>query len=1176
VATPRPTFPRRRATLDEAGAIRAAGGAWAGLGGDSLAFVLAREAAEGRWLVVVDGEDRAADLLRALTFFHPAPDRIESFPADDNRPYDGFSPDPVLPQRRLRVLDKVDRGGDLLVVTTARALTQRVPTAEARLRGTLVLEVGMRLERDDLAGHLTDAGYFATARADAPGRFAVRGDVLDVWPTNNRTPIRVDFFDDEIERLRRLDPDTLTPDKAGKRVTVLPAAEERIDGPALERALVEIGRLLAASGQGDALARRRQIIDELRAGMRFSGLQEWLPALVPTAAPLEVFADLQKVVVYPDDVQGALRDFETNLLRRYELLEAHERPLVPPAARYVPWREVVEGLAGATEVLQTASDRAPDLGARGTEELAVRGADLAPVVEKLDALVQEDLRLALVVKDDGRGERLVELLAPHELYPIRAPGPLAIESGRLSLVTGDLPRGFVAPESGWAFVPVAALFGGTRRTGTDRAHALWDTSVTSTAQLKVGDAVVHRLHGVGRYRGLQRLEVGKATVIGEAMAGIAPTPIEQDFVRLEYRDGDLMFLPVASLNELSRYTASGTAAEPQLDKLGGATWDKRKGKVRDNLLSMANDLVRLYARRELAVRPPYPALGRRYLSFEARFPYVETPDQRVAIDAVMDDLSRPYPMDRLICGDVGFGKTEVAMRAAMRVVEGGRQVSVLCPTTVLAHQHLRSFRERFAGDPSMKIGMWSRFTSPSELVELKRGLADGSVQVVVGTSSLLGREARFRDLGLVVIDEEHRFGVKQKDRLKRMRAEVDVLALSATPIPRTLQLALTGVREMSIIATPPPDRLAVRTTMARLTEARVRDAILAEVERGGQAWFVHNRVESIQRVADQVAKWVPEVRVAVAHGQMADDALEQVLVDFVERRFDVLVCTAIVESGIDLPNVNTMLVDRADLLGLAQLHQLRGRVGRGDRRATCILLTADEEGEDGPPMTADARKRLRVIVENQSLGSGFQIASADLELRGGGNLLGASQSGNIDQVGYDTWVELLEEAVHHARGELDRDRVDPDVDVPVPAFLPDNVVKDTDERLMWYRRISNAATTTEIDRVLEELESEHGDLPEPARNLGDLVAVRLQCRELGITRCAWLKVRVVLELHEKSGLHAGQLAATMRRHPKRMTAEQTSEQGRVSVLSVRFTPQEGEKPFRYLRWVFSQLRRTDG
>ncbi len=741
------------------------------------------------------------------------------------------------------------------------------------------------------------------------------------------------------------------------------------------------------------------------------------------------------------------------------------------------------------------------------------------------------------------------MLAPHGLAPEHVSDPHAIERGKISLLIGDLPRGFVAATAGWAFVPVQALFG-VRHRGAERAHVLFESGVSSLGQLKVGDPVVHRVHGVGAYRGLVRLEVLQG--------------VEQDFVKLGYRDDDVLFLPVTTLEQLSRYTPASSGAEVVLDRLGGQSWARRKGKVRDNLLSMAQELLRLHGRREVATRPAYAPPGKRSLAFEARFPHVETPDQAVAIAAVQDDLSRPFPMDRLLCGDVGFGKTEVALRAAMRVIENGRQVAVLCPTTVLAHQHNRSFRARFGDDPEVRVGMLSRFTAPSDARQLVAELAAGTVHVVIGTTALLGRQVRFRDLGLVVIDEEHRFGVKQKDRLKRMRTEVDILALSATPIPRTLQMALSGIREMSLIATPPPDRLAVRTSLGRFGEVRVRDAILAELERDGQVYVVHNRIESLRIIEEQVAEWVPEARVVSAHGQMEVRELEKALVDFVDRKCDVLVSTAIVESGVDLPNVNTMIVDRADLFGLAQLYQLRGRVGRGDRRATCLLCVPED-------IPADARKRLRVVVENQSLGSGFHVAAADLELRGGGNLLGAAQSGNIDQVGYETWLELLEEAVRAARGDLERDRIDPIIEVPVPAFLPDVLVKDTPERLSWYQRISAARTEREVERTLEELESEHGELPEPARNLGDLAITRLACRELGIVRCTWLKVRMLLELHPASPLAADRTDAAARRHPKRFAVEMD----RARTVAVRFTPDEANTPFRFLKWVFAQLRRDE-
>ncbi|MEM6925312.1 MAG: transcription-repair coupling factor, partial [Myxococcota bacterium] len=918
------------------------------------------------------------------------------------------------------------------------------------------------------------------------------------------------------------------------------------DDAAIDHAKDVLARL--TQDRSDGGPRRRRVIEELRSGIRFSAVEDYLPALVSTEAPLDALDGLVPIVVVPGDVEAALRDFEGTAQRRFDLLELDERPLVPPSERFVSAARVIERLETAHRVHDLPADGAVDLGARPIDDLVVRGADLSPVVSRLLHLASEDVGIALVVDDEEREDRLLQMLEPHGLRPSRADDPTTLSRGKIATLVGDLPRGFVAPGSGLAYVPVHAMFGSSvRRRVRERAHALFEGAVQSMADLKVGDPVVHRRHGVGRYLGLTRIDVSEGTA--------------QDFVKLEYRGEQHMFLPVAALDQLSRYRAANPDARVVLDKLGGQTWSTRKRKVRDHLLSMAQELLGLFARRELATREPYVDIGPRYRAFEARFPHEETPDQAAAIEAVQEDLSKPFPMDRLICGDVGFGKTEVAMRAAMRVLESGRQVAVLAPTTVLAYQHFQSFRSRFEDDPQVEVRLLSRFVTPAQERDALQGLAQGDVDVVVGTTAILGRRVTIPNLGLVVVDEEHRFGVKQKARLKRMRTAVDVLAMSATPIPRTLQMALSGVREMSIIATPPKNRLEVRTTVARATESRIRDAILTELDRGGQTFVIHNRVETIDRFANQLREWMPEVRFAVAHGQMEAEELERVMVDFVAGAHDVLVSTAIIESGIDLPNVNTMLVDRADQFGVAQLYQLRGRVGRSDRRAQCILLVPET-------ISAEARRRMRVIVDNQRLGSGFAVASADLEIRGGGNLLGASQSGNIDQVGYETWLELLEEAVHGARGDLDRQQVDPEIEVPADAFLPDAYVRDPQERLGWYKRFSNAPTPAAIERILDDLTTEFGEPPDAARNLGQLMASRLMCKELGVVRAAVLKVRVRLELHESTSLTEAQITRVIERHPKRFSVDGSS-------VLVRFTPRESDRPYRFLRWALVQLSRAD-
>ena len=1119
---------------------------WSGLPGDALAFVLSGVLGSDPALVVVDEPDAARRLVDALRFFRADARQIELFPADDTRPYDGFSPSADVEQQRLRVLHRLDEGADLLVVAPVRALMQRIPDAATRGAGTARLRVGELRDRDDLTRWLVDAGYLSVDRVQVPGSFAVRGDVVDVWSAGVSSPRRVDFFDDEVEAIRRLDPRTGRAGAPVRQLRLLPAREARLDAAAVDRAQQELSSWVSEQGWG--IAQRRRVLEELRAGIRASALSDLLPALVPVADPLDALGRLPRILVHPNSVAASARDLEATAQRRWSELDEDERPLVPPSARFVGAEAVLASLDGAQTVLEYGGrGRADSLGAESTEGLAVRGTDLGPTVARLRKLAADGASVALVADSARRATMLQDLFAGHEVELVGRVDPLACQPGEVSLLIGELSQGFIAAAAGWAFIPATALFGGRSREASRRAHELFDVSVTEVSDLKEGDPVVHRQHGVGLYRGLVRVPTGEAT---------------QDFAQLEYRGGDLLFVPVTALSELSRLTRLTAGNQITLDRLGGVTWDNRRGKVRDSLLKAAQGLIKLQAARELAEREPLPPPGDAYRQFEARFPYTETPDQAQAILDVGEDLSKDVPMDRLICGDVGFGKTEVAMRATMRVVESGSQVIVLCPTTVLAFQHHLTFVERFDGF-DVRIGLLTRFSSPAEVREVLDGLADGSIDVVIGTHKLLGRGVRIPRLGLAVVDEEHRFGVRQKDQLRRLRTEVDVLSMSATPIPRSLQMALSGMRPMSVMATPPRERLEVRTVVARLAESRVRDAIRTELSRGGQVFFVHNRIESIGAVADKLQAWVPEARFAVAHGQLEGEALERILVDFMERRFDVLVSTAIVESGVDLPNVNTMLVNRADLFGLSQLYQLRGRVGRGSTRGNCLLLTPES-------ITRDARRRLEVLVDNTRLGSGFAIAAADLEIRGGGNLLGTTQHGHIDAVGYEMWVELLEDAIQEAQGQAARARIDPEVELPVDAFLPDTLLPDVQQRLGWYRRISGAGTPAGVDAALADLKEVVGPLPPEVEHLGELVIIRLLCRDLGITRLSWLKVRVMAELHPRSLVDPAVVARLVDAHPKRMSVER-DKQGALTSVSARFSPREARKPIVFVRWLLARL-----
>ncbi len=1121
---------------------------WAGLPGDAVPFLVSKLSNGERWLIVVDEPDQAERVARALRFFHDEPVRIEILPADDTRPYDGFSPSTQVVRQRLRALHRVEVGEPVVVVAPVQALLQRVATQDVRRKGTKVVRAGDRLDRDDLVRHLNDAGYLTAHHVEEPGFYAVRGDVLDVWPVGAKSPRRVDFFDDEVETVRELDPEHARSLGKVRHVLLLPAREERIDAPAIRRMQTELSRLVA--DQPGALTLRRRVLEDLESGTRFAGIEDWLPALVETVAPMDILGDLKRVVVHPDSVAASAREFLASAEQRWEDVEPDDRCIVPPRERYVALDEVMGRLADAQVVWEIQGDRAEHLGGEPAEGFGAKGTDLAPAAARIHKLLEGDVRVALVAPTVARADMLAEMFSLHNLHLDLGDSPWNVAPGQAAVLVGDLPRGFINAPAGWAFIPGGALFGGSRAAARRaQLHAFFDGSVESLSQLKEGDAVVHRTHGIGLYRGIQR---------------VATNGVPQDYVRLEYKGGDAMLLPAARIAELSRYTPARSGAEVPLDRLGGATWAARKGKVRDALLARAAELLDLHARRELAVREPLPMPGPLYKAFEAAFPHEETPDQLRAIHEVMDDLSDDSPMDRLVCGDVGFGKTEIAMRAVMRAVEGGRQAAVLCPTTVLAYQHLLSFRRRFEGFP-VRIEMLSRFSSASEEREIAEGLRTGTVDVVIGTTKLLGRNLRYQNLGLFVVDEEHRFGVRQKDRLKKIRTEADVLSMSATPIPRTLQLALAGAREMSLVTTAPAERLSVRTSIARFGRTRVRDAILQELGREGQAYFVHNRVETLGRMGELLREWVPEARFGLAHGQMDDDALERVLLSFMRREIDVLVCTSIVESGIDLPNVNTMLIDRADTFGMSQLYQLRGRVGRSNVRADCVLLVPDD-------VSRESTRRLRVIAENSRLGSGFAVAAADLELRGGGNLLGEEQSGHIDAVGYDVWCELLEEAVHRARGDVELARIEPEVDVPVPAFIPENLVTDLHDRLGWYQRLSSAPTVDAVERVVDDFQAEIGHLPDEVRNLAGLVQTRDLCRDLGIVRCSWLKVQVFLELHPSSKIPASRLDSFVTEHPQRVKLIRAPND--PVRLQVRFTPAEAKHPFRFLRWVMTQLGRS--
>ena len=1133
-------------------------------------------------IVVVAPSRDAADRLVGELRFHLHDDgtgdaevTVLRLPADDTRTWDGLSPHPDLPRERLAALRAMDEGAHHVIVVPARALLQRVLSPETLDALCLNLEIGDIIEPADLRRLLVDRGYLAAPVCEEPGTVALRGGVVDLWPAGSPHPVRVEFFDDEIEGLATLDAHSGRGRDPLDQLTVLPAREAVVTEAALSRAGERTRAAVDASGSGQV--RRRRLLADLKAGLWFPGAEDYLCALHPVVPVADRLSDLgpgRVIVVDGREGDADLDHFDRRWRERWELLAAEDRPLLDPDARYEPPETVRAALAGAIQVgaLTVAPEgEATSAGARDNTDLAVGKGELEPVVARLKGWLDDRWKVALAVDSHGRLERLLALLQPHGLRPVhRRPGRWF--AGELSAWVGALDRGFRSQDAQLAVITADELFGAKARPVRKKVRKLKDAALSSggIAQLKQGDHVVHVRHGVGIFRGLVRKRITLTEHLDTRV-------IEQDYVDLEYRNGDRMALPVTRLDEVYKYRAIGDKT-PRLDKLGGVTWARKTSKVRDRVANLAHQLLRLHAHRTLSDGNVYDGLPAEYIQFEQTFPFVETPDQEQAIRDVLEDLARPQAMDRLIIGDVGCGKTEVAMRAAMRVVLDGRQVAVLCPTTVLAYQHHRTFVDRFSGT-GVEVALLSSFVKGTDKKALQVRMREGKVDIVIGTHALLARSVRFADLGLVVVDEEHRFGVKQKEKLKSLSATwasspCDYLAMSATPIPRSLHMALGGLRDVSVIATPPAGRRPVLTRIMKWEDRRIREEIVHELQRGGQVFVVHDRVQTIQPLAAKIEQLVPEATIGIGHGQMEAGALEKVLVRFVQGELRVLVCTTIIESGIDMPGVNTILVNRAHMMGMAQLYQLRGRVGRGHVRGYCTLIVPEEQDR----LTKKAVHRLQVLQDNQDLGAGMKVATADMELRGSGDLLGDSQHGQIDAVGLDTYIELLDEAVAHARGDLARERLDPEIELPVKAIIPDDYIDEVPERLTAYRQLGSCREVEQVRRLIDQWEREWGEPPPEVLNLGWSAEARIRCRALGIERVTWMRVRVVLDFHPTTKVNPRRIADLVTRQPARFSLSNAASRNVKDAepghrLIVRFSPEEAETPYRFLHWVFRQFER---
>ncbi len=1061
---------------------------WGNLPGAALSLAIAEAAsAAKRFTLLLTADSQSAERLeQELCFFAPELPVLH-FPDWETLPYDLFSPHQDIISQRIASLYRLpELTHGILVVPITTALHRLAPT-RFLLGSSLVLDVGQKLDVEQMRSRLEATGYRCVDTVYEHGEFAVRGALIDLFPMGNPLPYRIDLFDDEIETLRTFDPETQRSIDRVESIRLLPAREFPLNKEAVT------GFRARFRERFDVDFRRCPIYQDLNSGITPAGIEYYLPLFFEESATLFDYLPTDTQVFSLPGIEQASEHFWNDVRNRYEERRVDpERPLLPPAELFLPVEDCFARLKNWPRVVVSQQEVDAGVGrerfpARDLPELAIQAKANQPLAALERFLDEFPGRVLFTAESAGRREVLLELLARLHLRPQAVDGWLDFigSSERLAICIAPLDDGLLLDEPAVALIAESPLFGQRvmQRRRREKRSDNGDAVIKNLTELREGAPVVHIDHGVGRYLGLATLEVDNQTA---------------EFLMLAYADEAKLYVPVASLHLIARYTGSDDALAP-LHRLGSETWQKAKRKAAEQVRDVAAELLDIYARR--AAREGYAfkdPLGD-YATFSAGFPFEETPDQQTTIDAVMADMLAAKPMDRLVCGDVGFGKTEVAMRAAFIAVHSGRQVAILVPTTLLAQQHYNSFLDRFADWP-VTVEVMSRFKSNKEVDAAAEQLAEGKIDIVIGTHKLLQDDVKIKNLGLVIIDEEHRFGVRQKEQLKALRSEVDILTLTATPIPRTLNMAVSGMRDLSIIATPPARRLSVRTFVMEQQKPIIKEALLRELLRGGQVYYLHNDVKTIEKCAADLAELVPEARIGIGHGQMHERDLERVMSDFYHKRFNVLIASTIIETGIDVPSANTIIIERADKFGLAQLHQLRGRVGRSHHQAYAYLLTPPRK-----QMTPDAEKRLEAIANTQDLGAGFVLATNDLEIRGAGELLGDGQSGQIQAVGFTLYMEMLERAVKAIRkGEqpnLDQPLGGgPEINLRVPALIPDAYLPDVHTRLILYKRIASAADEDSLKELQVEMIDRFGLLPEPTKNLVRLTLLKLQAEQLGIKK----------------------------------------------------------------------------
>ncbi len=1095
-----------------------------GTAGGAKALTIAKAVmAESRpSLVLATAPAEALGLAQELRFYlgllSPKPVEVTHLPALEVDPYRGLSPHPEIAAARATAIWKILQDDPGVLVTSVQAASVRLHAPERLLDYCLMLKVGEEMAPDMIREHLFESGYVEDDPVTDPGEFSLRGGILDVFPPHLDRPVRMEFFGDQVESIRVFDTDSQRSVDSAKSIEIVPMREYCFRRDMLRR----WAEAAPSIWSEPFLPHLEEEIALARQGETFPAFEFLLPAADPLDKTLFDFLRGFRIVTLEREVlENALEKRHAELYERFlDRVEAH-KPVLAPDRIYL-----------TADELRASLDRFPRV---EVEELDVAGGDAAPIyfssqtARKYHGNIRElvgDLarfreageKIAFVFSNLGRAERMRDILKEYEIpaHLCRGgdaePAGGAPAPGGVTLGIGDLQAGYYLPAVNLRVLTGQDLFDesdvglGQKKPKSSQRHLF----ISDFRDLKPGDYVVHVDHGIGLFNGLKTIGMQEGA---------------KEFVLLTYQDEARLYVPVERLDLIQKYSSMG-GTRPSLDRLGGTSWARTKSRIKKSMRDMAEELLKLYAQRKMAPGYAFSVDTAWQQEFEDAFEFELTRDQADALAAVKSDMEAPRPMDRLLCGDVGYGKTEVAMRAAFKAVMDGKQVAVLAPTTVLAFQHYNTLRQRFTAFP-VRIQLLSRFRSPKELKQVIGDLEIGRVDVVVGTHRLLSKDVAFKDLGLVVVDEEQRFGVAHKERLKALKTRVDVLTLTATPIPRTLNMALLGLRDMSTIETPPKNRLAIQTSVLKYSPDVVRSAIEMELARNGQVYFVHNRVETIHTAAARVQRLVPQARIGVAHGQMQEKELERVMLRFVQDELDVLVATTIIENGLDIPRANTLVVDRADVYGLSQLYQLRGRVGRSDRRAYAYLLVPSDE-----TLTEVARKRLAAIREFSDLGTGFRVAALDLEIRGAGNLLGGEQHGHIETVGFDLYCQLLESTVEELRGEKTEEEISTSINLNLDIRIPEDYIQDSGQRLRMYKRISSAGTDEELDALRQEMVDRFGSYPEPVENLFRYARLRQETLALQIQSVEKNKNQVFFRFVDHSRVSAEKLMALVTRNKK--------------------------------------------